>query len=100
MLCSPGAHRGRPGPMDLVTGATGYVGRRLIERLSDEGREVRALARDPARVEPRPGVETVRGDLVSGEGVDAALEGCKTAYYLVHSMEAGEDGFAGPDRPP
>jgi uncharacterized protein YbjT (DUF2867 family) len=84
--------------MDLVTGATGYVGRRLIERLSDEGREVRALARDPARVEPRPGVETVRGDLVSGEGVDAALEGCKTAYYLVHSMEAGEDGFASRDR--
>jgi uncharacterized protein YbjT (DUF2867 family) len=84
--------------MDLVTGATGYVGRRLIERLSDDGREVRALARDPARVEPRPGVETVRGDLVSGEGVDAALEGCKTAYYLVHSMEAGEDGFASRDR--
>jgi uncharacterized protein YbjT (DUF2867 family) len=84
--------------MDLVTGATGYVGRRLIERLSDEGREVRALARDPARVEARPRVEAARGDLVSGEGVDAALEGCTTAYYLVHSMEAGDDGFESRDR--
>jgi uncharacterized protein YbjT (DUF2867 family) len=84
--------------MDLVTGATGYVGRRLTERLSDEGREVRALARDPARVEARPRVEAARGDLVSGEGVDAALEGCTTAYYLVHSMEAGDDGFESRDR--
>jgi uncharacterized protein YbjT (DUF2867 family) len=84
--------------MDLVTGATGYVGRRLIERLSDEGREVRALGRDPARVEARPRVEAARGDLVSGEGVDAALEGCTTAYYLVHSMEAGDDGFESRDR--
>ncbi len=84
--------------MELVTGATGYVGRHLIDRLSRAGRPVRALAREPRRVAERPGVETVRGDLVSGEGLAEALDGCSTAYYLVHSMEAGLDGFESRDR--
>lgn len=84
--------------MELVTGATGYVGRRLIERLIRAGRPVRALAREPRRVQERPGVEPVQGDLVSGEGLAEALEGCSTAYYLVHSMEAGLDGFETRDR--
>ncbi len=84
--------------MELVTGATGYVGRRLIERLSRAGRPVRALARDPTRLEERPGVEPAPGDLVSGKGLEEALEGCSTAYYLVHSMEAGSDDFASRDR--
>jgi uncharacterized protein YbjT (DUF2867 family) len=85
-------------PMELITGATGYVGGRLLRRLADEGRPVRALARVPNRVEELPGVEPVPGDLLTGEGVDAALDGCRTAYYLVHSMEAGDDPFAGRDR--
>ncbi len=80
--------------MELVTGATGYVGGRLIERLLDEGRAVRALTRDPARLEPRAGVEAVRGDVVTGAGLDEALDGCSVAYYLVHSMEAGDAGRA------
>jgi uncharacterized protein YbjT (DUF2867 family) len=89
--------------MELITGATGYVGGRLLDRLTGEGRPLRALARDPSRLERREGVEAVRGDLLSGEGLIAALEGCSTAYYLVHSMEAaadeGEgDGFADRDR--
>ena len=90
--------------MELITGATGYVGGRLSERLLAEGRELRALARDPSRLRPRPGLEAVRGDLLSGEGLIAALEGCDTAYYLVHSMEprapdAGNGGgFSGNDR--
>ncbi|HEU0025332.1 MAG TPA: NAD(P)H-binding protein [Thermoleophilaceae bacterium] len=75
--------------MDLVTGATGYVGSRLIRRLAAERRPARALAREPARVECLPGVEPVPGDLLSGEGLAEALAGCETAYYLVHSMEAG-----------
>jgi uncharacterized protein YbjT (DUF2867 family) len=82
---------------ELVTGATGYIGQRLIERLCREGRPVRALARDPAQVD-RPGVEVVRGDLLSGDGLERALEGCSTAYYLVHSMEVGGDGFESRDR--
>jgi uncharacterized protein YbjT (DUF2867 family) len=87
--------------MELVTGATGYVGGRLVERLHGEGRAVRALARDPDRLIARPGVETVRGDLLGGTGVRAALDGCSVAYYLVHSMEAAPDGtrdFASRDR--
>jgi len=88
-------------PMELVTGATGYVGGRLVERLLAEGRAVRALARDPGRLEQRDGVEAVRGDLLGGSGLDAALDGCSVAYYLVHSMEAAADGeqdFADRDR--
>jgi uncharacterized protein YbjT (DUF2867 family) len=84
--------------MELVTGATGYVGGRLLDRLADEGREARALARDPARVEDRPGIEAVHGDLLSGEGLEEALAGCEVAYYLVHSMERGDDGFESRDR--
>ena len=50
--------------MDLVTGATGYVGSRLVRRLAAEGRGVRALARRPERVERLPGVEPVGADLL------------------------------------
>jgi uncharacterized protein YbjT (DUF2867 family) len=87
--------------MELLTGATGYIGGRLLDRLVAEGREVRALARQPERLEAKP-VEAVAGDLVSGEGLEAALEGCTSAYYLVHSMEqagsANNGGFADRDR--
>ena len=66
--------------MELVTGASGYVGGRLVRRLSREGRPVRALARDASRLEHLAGVEMAEGDLVSGRGLDRALEGCSTAY--------------------
>ncbi len=85
--------------MELVTGATGYVGGRLVARLVEEGRPVRALARDPSRLDVPASVEAVRGDLLSGTGLEAALEGCTTAYYLVHSMEASAEGdFAARER--
>ena len=84
--------------MEVVTGATGYVGSRLVERLLDEGRAVRAVARDPARLPPREGLDTARSDVLTGAGLDAALDGCSTAYYLVHSMEEGENGFGDRDR--
>jgi uncharacterized protein YbjT (DUF2867 family) len=84
--------------MELITGATGYVGGRLLRRLVAEGRPVRALARRPERVEPLPGVEVVEGDLLAGTGVARALDGCSAAYYLVHSMEASGEGFATRDR--
>src|SRR4051794_30393421 len=90
---------GRTTPMDLVTGATGYVGGRLIERLVSQGRPVRALARQPARLEPAAGVQAVAGDLVLDTGLDEALDGVETAYYLVHSMEpagASRNGDFGP----
>jgi uncharacterized protein YbjT (DUF2867 family) len=88
--------------MELVTGATGYVGGRLIERLAEEGRPVRALAREPARLDDRDRVEAMAGDLVRDEGLDAALDGVETAYYLVHSMEppgaSGDGDFGSRDR--
>jgi uncharacterized protein YbjT (DUF2867 family) len=73
--------------MELVTGATGYVGGRLIERLAREGRGLRALARDPSGLDHVEGVEPVAGDLLRDTGLEAALDGVETAYYLVHSME-------------
>jgi uncharacterized protein YbjT (DUF2867 family) len=85
--------------MELITGATGYVGGRLLSRLGAEKRPVRALARRPELVAQLPGVETARADLLGGEGIEAALEGVTTAYYLVHSMEPASDGgFAARDR--
>jgi uncharacterized protein YbjT (DUF2867 family) len=89
--------------VDLVTGATGYVGGRLIERLRAEGRPVRAMARDPERFATVDGVEAVHGDVVADSGLQAALDGVSTAYYLIHSMEparaADADGdFGARDR--
>jgi uncharacterized protein YbjT (DUF2867 family) len=87
--------------MELVTGATGYVGSRLVRRLAGDGRPVRALARDPSRLEPVAGVERFQGDLLAGADLARALDGVTTAYYLVHSMEAsspGANGFADRDR--
>ena len=82
--------------MELVTGATGYVGSRLLRRLVAEGRPVRTLARRP---ELLTDVDVVRGDLLTGSGLEESLYGCSTAYYLVHSMEAAANGdFAGRDR--
>ena len=87
--------------MELVTGASGYIGSRLVSRLADEGRPVRALAREPSRLARLPGVEPAGGDLLTSRGLAEALEGCSTAYYLVHSMEAagnGAEDFAARDR--
>lgn len=83
--------------MELVTGATGYVGGRLIERLRGDGRPVRALARRPELLDPVEGVEPVAGDLVRDTGLEAALDGIETAYYLVHSMEAAGAGGSNGD---
>jgi uncharacterized protein YbjT (DUF2867 family) len=73
--------------VELVTGATGYIGGRLIARLRDEGRPVRAMARRPERFAAVDGVEAVPGDVVADTGLRKALEGVDTAYYLIHSME-------------
>jgi len=82
--------------VELVTGGTGYVGGRLLLRLAAEGRPVRALARQP---ELLPGLDAVPGDLLTGAGLEEALEGCSSAYYLVHSMEPAANGdFAARDR--
>jgi uncharacterized protein YbjT (DUF2867 family) len=82
----------------LLTGATGYVGGRLLRRLEEGGHAVRCLAREPARLGTRgPGTEAVKGDCLDEDSLDRALAGVHSAYYLVHSMAAGGD-FAEVDR--
>src|SRR4051812_16578354 len=76
----------------LVTGATGFVGAKLVPALVRAGHDVRAFARDPSRV--RADVPVVRGDAVSGAGMAEAMEGIDVAYFLIHSMEsAAGNGF-------
>lgn len=84
----------------LVTGATGYIGGRLIPRLLDAGHEVRVFVRNPAKVQGREWVDDVEvfeGDLLEADTLRPALSGVDAAYYLVHSMCA-EDDFAERDR--
>jgi uncharacterized protein YbjT (DUF2867 family) len=84
----------------LVTGATGYIGGRLVERLLGRGHRVRVLVRDPRRLEGRSWrarVEVVRGDLSDPESLAGVAHEVDAAFYLVHSMYAGDD-FALRDR--
>jgi uncharacterized protein YbjT (DUF2867 family) len=81
-------------PKILITGATGYVGGRLVPRLLATGRQIRCLARDPVRLSGRPwaaAVETVQGDMMEPDSLRAALRGVDIAYYLIHSMQAEAD---------
>jgi uncharacterized protein YbjT (DUF2867 family) len=73
----------------LVTGVSGFVGARLVPRLRRDGHELRGLARDPRRVAVE--VPLVVGDVVSGAGLEAALDGVDVAYFLIHSMEPATD---------
>jgi len=74
----------------LVTGATGYVGGRLVPLLVERGYNVRCLARNANRLHGRfaPAVEIVEGDVRDCSALERALDGCDAAYYLVHSMES------------
>lgn len=81
-------------PLILVTGATGYIGGRLVPRLLEQGYRVRCLVRDPARLQGRSWqeqVEIAAGDVLKPESLATAMEGVNTAYYLVHSMGTGSD---------
>lgn len=81
-------------PRVLVTGATGYIGGRLVPRLLQAGYRVCCLVRDPARLQGRPwrnDVEVVPGDCLQSETLPAALSDVQVAFYLVHSMAGGHD---------
>ncbi|HEX9064146.1 MAG TPA: SDR family oxidoreductase [Streptosporangiaceae bacterium] len=73
----------------LVTGASGYIGGRLVPELLAAGYQVRCMARDPAKLRDRPWsgeVEVARADAQDAAAVAAALDGVDVAYYLIHSM--------------
>ena len=79
----------------LVTGATGYIGGRLVPRLLEQGYSVRCLARHPAHLEDRrwPGSEIVQGDALRPDDLENALHGMDAAYYLMHSVGSGDRDF-------
>jgi uncharacterized protein YbjT (DUF2867 family)/uncharacterized protein YndB with AHSA1/START domain len=81
----------------LVTGATGYIGGRLVARLVEAGYRVRCLVRDTSRIEGRPWapqVEVVRGDVLDPSTLADAMRDVTSAYYLVHSLAGGPDFHA------
>jgi len=85
----------------LLTGASGYVGGYLLAELTRRGHALRILARTPRPGTFGAGVDARTGDAVAGTGLTEALEGCRTAYYLIHSMGRGSgpnDEFARRDR--
>lgn len=86
----------------LVTGATGYIGGRLVPTLLEAGHEVRCVARTPAKLDALPWseqVEIVKADASDGPSLVAAMDGCDAAYYLLHSMgTSGDEDFADRDR--
>ena len=84
----------------LVTGATGYIGGRLVPELLAAGHTVRCLVRNPAKLADaawRDRVEVVAGDVTDRTPLDRALDGVDVAYYLVHSM-GGPPAFDEVDR--
>lgn len=86
-----------------VTGATGYIGGRLVPRLLAAGHRVRCLVRSPAKLRDRTfandaRVEIVACDLVDEAATASALRGCSAAYFLVHSMLAAGRNYADADR--
>jgi uncharacterized protein YbjT (DUF2867 family) len=76
----------------LVTGASGYIGGRLVPELLAAGYGVRCLARDPGKLAGRPwsaDVEVAAGDAMDAAAVRRALDGVEVAYYLIHSLGTG-----------
>ena len=87
----------------IVTGATGYVGGRLVPRLLERGLKVRCLVRTPEKLASRPwrndpNVEVLQDDLASEDDLAAHLDGANAAYYLIHSMIASGDRYADEDQ--
>jgi uncharacterized protein YbjT (DUF2867 family)/uncharacterized protein YndB with AHSA1/START domain len=96
----PSSVSGRP---VLVTGATGYIGGRLVPRLLEAGHRVRCLARETRKLAGRPWAGDPRVEIVAGDTADIAslrrvMEGCGPAFYLVHSMVAAGREYAERDR--
>ncbi len=78
----------RDRPLILLTGASGYVGGRLLRALESQGHRIRCLARRPQVLEQKvgPSTEVVAGDVLDPASLVPALQGVDVAYFLVHSM--------------
>jgi uncharacterized protein YbjT (DUF2867 family) len=90
------------GPRVAVTGATGYIGTRLVPRLAAAHYQVRCLVRSPRKLHDRPwhgdpAIEVAAVDLENQAQLTERLTGCEAAFYLVHSMQGGP-GYAARDR--
>jgi uncharacterized protein YbjT (DUF2867 family) len=91
-----------PGPV-LVTGASGYIGGRLVSRLLEAGYQVRCVGRSARKLAERPwgqaeGTEIVEADAADGPRMAEAMRGCPAAYYLVHSMVLAGKSYREQDR--
>src|SRR5918997_2703456 len=73
----------------LVTGGTGTLGRHVVRRLQDAGSNVRVLSRSSREAED--GIQFMNGDLATGEGIEAAVDGVGTIVHLAGSAEGDED---------
>jgi len=83
----------------LVVGASGYIGGRLVPLLAAQGHELILMSRTASMLAPRfPEATVVAADLLDPATLPRALDGVEVAYYLAHSMAAGERGFAERDR--
>jgi uncharacterized protein YbjT (DUF2867 family) len=87
----------------LVTGATGYVGGRLVPLLLGSGYRVRAMSRSLQKLQARPWanhphMELIKADALDAESLSRAVRGCRAIYYLVHSMNSETASFAETDR--
>ena len=89
----------KPRPEILLTGATGYIGGRLLEALEAKGRSVRCMTRRPEALIGKVGPQNsvVRGDCFDPDSLQGAFAGIDTAYYLIHSMGGSAD-FEARDR--
>ena len=95
-----GAMPSAPPLLCLVTGATGYIGGRLVPELLAAGHRVRVMTRNPDRIRDHPWsalVEIARADATDAEQVAAACDGVDVVYYLIHSLGTGPE-FAETDR--
>ena len=83
----------------LIVGASGYIGGRLVPLLQARGHDLVLMSRDARPLADRfPAARVVAADLLDPATIAPALDGIEVAYYLAHSMGAGERGFAERDR--